>query len=260
MSFADFKIHPVAAIFPMIPLGSREWLLLVDDLRDNGQIEPTVWDGDVLIDGRNRELACERLGMTPKRIQWSALDIKTPVYDWIYSKNVTRRNLSQDQLIAVCAELNAVVKRILAEQEKAKTQFKPGASPNPGGKPKAQARMDSCEPEKRDHKTEHARSTVGQVAAAAGASHHKAAQGVALAVAAEKSPEAKQALEAVKAGTVKLKDAVQAVAKPKPSAMKDEPDPVACARRALGKIWNTVPDAEREAFRKQLYKAIDDLT
>lgn len=82
---------------------------------------------------------------------------------------------------AVCAELNAVVKRILAEQEKAKTQFKPGASPNPGGKPKAQARMDSCEPEKRDHKTEHARSTVGQVAAAAGASHHKAAQGVALA-------------------------------------------------------------------------------
>jgi len=107
-----------------------------------------------------------------------------------------------------------VMQRLAAEKEKAKTQFAPGASGNPTGKAKKQVDTDSyppaSEPE-RDTKEKNSRSTVGQIAAAAGVSHHKAAQAVALTTAAATNPEAKAALEGVKAGTLKLKDAVKVV-------------------------------------------------
>jgi len=216
--FADFKVHPVAAIFPMIPLGSQDWALLTDDIRENGQIEPSVWDGDVLLDGRNRELACERLGKEPKRIQWDRLGMKIPVHDWIFGKNIARRNLTHDQVAAVCGEMNLVMKRLDAEKNQKAAQFKPGnAESAKGGLAKAgkvPVNMDSCSPAaepERDTKEMHSRSTVGKIAAAAGVSHHKAAQAVALTTAAATNPEAKAALEGVKAGTVKLKDAVKVV-------------------------------------------------
>ena len=156
--FADFKVHPVAAIFPMIPLGSQDWALLTDDIRENGQIEPSVWDGDVLLDGRNRELACERLGKEPKRIQWDRLGMKIPVHDWIFGKNIARRNLTHDQVAAVCGEMNLVMKRLDAEKNQKAAQFKPGNEGGPGrGKT---VHTDSYEPFselKRDGKAEHAR-------------------------------------------------------------------------------------------------------
>lgn len=262
MSFADFKIHPVAGIFPMIAHGSRQWNNLVEDIATNGQIEPTVWDGDVLIDGRNRELACEQLGIAPKRVQWSTLGVKIPVGEWIMGKNVARRQLTPDQVATVYAEYNALVKRLRAEKAKEATQFKEGISPNPGGKPKAEVNPKSGSPEKtpkRDIAEMHARSTAGQVAQEAGVSRHKAEQAVALTTAAQTNPEAKAALEEVKAGKVKLAEAVKTV-KPKPAKKAAQDKSLLDQfKAAAGRIWDKCAAADRDAFRINLHKAIDDL-
>ena len=58
---------------------------------------------------------------------------------------------------------------ILARYRQKATQFQPGESGNPTGKAKEQAHTDSCEPV-RDAKAEHARSTVGRIAAKANVS------------------------------------------------------------------------------------------
>ena len=88
----------------------------------------------------------------------------------------SRRHLTEDQL---GMSVGLAIQWIHAERKAAKaaTQFKAGdPRQNPGGKPKAVVRTDSYEPQERDHKAENARSSVGQVAAAAKISHHKATQ------------------------------------------------------------------------------------
>lgn len=87
------------------------------------------------------------------------------------------------------------------ERQKA-AQFNKGTSGNPTGK---QARTKTCEPANRDHKAEHARSTVGQVAAKAGVSMHKARQAIAVLDAVEAGTVTPEAVAEVKAGKKKLR-------------------------------------------------------
>jgi len=69
-----YKVHPAADVFPM--MSDDELANLGEDIKENGQTIPVLfWNGDgqgrVLIDGRNRLEAMERIGMdlvwTPRR-------------------------------------------------------------------------------------------------------------------------------------------------------------------------------------------------
>ena len=60
---SELKIHPAAEAFPL--LAGDELDDLVEDIRRNGQVEPIVFVGGQLLDGRNRVVACERLGIRP---------------------------------------------------------------------------------------------------------------------------------------------------------------------------------------------------
>ena len=56
-------VHPVAAIWPLL---SDEALdRLAEDIRANGQRLPIIRVAGLLLDGRNRWLACERIGIQP---------------------------------------------------------------------------------------------------------------------------------------------------------------------------------------------------
>lgn len=73
---------------------------LVEDIRVNGQREPGVsWNG-VLLDGHHRYRACQEL-----RIEFKHKSIDFPdraaAEQWIYTNQVARRNLTQDQQIAL---------------------------------------------------------------------------------------------------------------------------------------------------------------
>lgn len=224
-----YKIHPVAALFPMIPKGSRPYNDLEEHIRLFGQLEPIVVDGDTLLDGRNRLAICEDCGIKPKIVQWSTLGISNPQHEWIFGKNVARRNLTEEQRAQVYVDYSAWTDAEDAKERVAKAQFKAGESGNPTGKAKEQARTESCEPAKRDHKAEHARSTVGKVAAGAGISHHKAAKLVAVNKAAAAGDEkAMEDVEAIRAGLKKIRD----IAKP---TRPDRPAPT--LRQQLESWW-----------------------
>jgi ParB-like chromosome segregation protein Spo0J len=60
---AAYQVHPAATIFPLLP--DDEMQELVDDIRTNGLQHPIVRNGaGVIIDGRNRLLACCGLGLS----------------------------------------------------------------------------------------------------------------------------------------------------------------------------------------------------
>ena len=87
-------VHPYAARYPLI--ADPEQQALADDIREHGQREPIVMLDGVLIDGRNRWLACALAGVEPKTHEYDeATD--GPIEDFIDSVNLHRRHLTVEQ-------------------------------------------------------------------------------------------------------------------------------------------------------------------
>lgn len=85
----SLKPHPYADAFPMLPAGELDEL--VESIRSNGLRQPVVVTPDGLIlDGRNRAAACERIGVGPETVVYDGDDLAEYVIDC----NVTRRNMS----------------------------------------------------------------------------------------------------------------------------------------------------------------------
>ena len=67
----EYKVHPAADVFPM--MSDDELKALGEDIKANGQTIPVLfWNGDgkgaILIDGRNRLEALERIGMADQAL------------------------------------------------------------------------------------------------------------------------------------------------------------------------------------------------
>src|SRR4030095_1868928 len=91
-----YKVHPAADVFPMMP--DDELVALGEDIKKNGQTIPVLfWNGDgrgaVLIDGRNRLEACERVGVSPLIETFTCKDPVTH----IITLNIRRRHLTKQQ-------------------------------------------------------------------------------------------------------------------------------------------------------------------
>jgi hypothetical protein len=97
---ARYEPHPAARILP--PLTQQEFARLLDDIRENGQRAPIIMQNDLVVDGRHRLLACQRLGI-PCRAEI------LPLYDdpmrVALSANVTRRQLSDSQRAVIAARM-----------------------------------------------------------------------------------------------------------------------------------------------------------
>lgn len=203
----DYEIHPAASVFPLME--GEQFDGLVHSIQQHGVQNPIVYSDGLILDGRNRLLAVMKLRAEghhvdlPKR-KWSA-DGMTAT-QWIEAQNLDRRHLSPDAYTAASAALSRILGKE-AKKRKAASQF----TSEKAKSARATVRTESCEPSKRDYKSGHARSTVGQVAAKAGTSMHKARQAVKLdqAVAAGVVPESVQ--KDVIAGKTKLRDAVKKI-------------------------------------------------
>jgi len=93
--------HDVANIFPL--MGERELSELARDIQANGLREP-IWlheDGRI-IDGRNRYLACERVGVEPDYRTW---DGQGSLVAFVVSLNLHRRHLDESQRALVAARI-----------------------------------------------------------------------------------------------------------------------------------------------------------
>jgi len=90
------EFHPAASIFPMMT--EEEYVELRADIRDNGQREAIwVYEGKIL-DGRNRERACEELGIPVKSAIWDGNGSPTA---FVISLNLHRRHLTATQRAAI---------------------------------------------------------------------------------------------------------------------------------------------------------------
>jgi ParB-like chromosome segregation protein Spo0J len=208
-----FTVHPAAAVFPLIE--GDDFSDLCESIRMHGVQHPAVVRGSELLDGRNRMRACEALkaegwsGSCPV-VEWN--DDGRNVAEWIWDTNALRRHMDDD---GIAMASSAIWPLIAKENEARKAASK--FDSEKAKKARATVTTKTQEPSKRDRKAENARSTVGQVAAKAGTSMHKARQAIAVQKAIEAGELPAQAAKEVIAGKKKLRNVA-----PKPERKKRE--------------------------------------
>ena len=99
---SEARFHEVAAIFPM--MSSDEIGKLAEDIKANGLREPIWLDKPhgLVIDGRNRFMACRRAGVEPRYRVW---DGAGSLVAFVVSLNLHRRHLDESQRAMVAAKL-----------------------------------------------------------------------------------------------------------------------------------------------------------
>lgn len=95
----DFRTYPAAEIFPM--LSDSELRELADDIKLRGLLQPIVMYDGMVLDGRNRLLACRLAGVEPRFVTYSGDD---PL-GYVISLNLHRRHLTTEQRAIVASRL-----------------------------------------------------------------------------------------------------------------------------------------------------------
>jgi hypothetical protein len=96
-----YEVHPIANIFPLLDENSPAFKAFVEDIEKRGQQEQIwIFEGKIL-DGRNRYLACQRLGLEPKTRVYLGDD---PI-GFVLGVNLHRRHLDESQRAMVGAKL-----------------------------------------------------------------------------------------------------------------------------------------------------------
>ena len=93
------QVHPVANIFPR--MAAAEFAELVADIAEHGQREPVWTHNGMLIDGRHRWDACEKLGLPCHSREYDGND----ALGFVVSLNLRRRHLSESQRSVVAGKL-----------------------------------------------------------------------------------------------------------------------------------------------------------
>ncbi len=220
-TIGGYIVHPAAAVFPLIE--GDDFNDLCESIRTHGVQHPAVVRGNELLDGRNRMRACEAIkaegwsGSCPV-VEWK--DDGRNVSEWIWDTNALRRHMDDDGI----AMASSAIWPLIAKENEARREASKFTSEKAKAA-RATVRTKSCEPSSRDTKSEHARSTAGQVAAKAGTSMHKARQAIAVQKAVEAGELPADTAKDVMSGKKKLKDvAPKPTRKPrekKHRAMKD---------------------------------------
>lgn len=116
-----YEAHPAAMLFPMLP--EAELRELAEDIKAHGQLDPIVIYEAKILDGRNRYAACELIGVEPK-LEFANGNIPSPV-QFVISKNLHRRQLTQSQRAAVGAKMLPLLEEEARKRQEA-TRAKPG--------------------------------------------------------------------------------------------------------------------------------------
>lgn len=114
--FKGIEVHPAANIFPM--MDDAAFADLVADIKENGQRESCSLYKGQLIDGRNRWLACQELGIEPQSGEFEDDDFD--VLAFVLSANLHRRHLDEGQRAMVAARIEELFKPAAKERQKRK--------------------------------------------------------------------------------------------------------------------------------------------
>lgn len=112
-----YRFHDDANDVPLMnQAGINE---LGKSIRKHGQQKDIVLIGDLIIDGRNRYLACHNEGITPR---FKYYDSNLNTADYVLVENVYRRHLTPTQKTKVVLK-HLKIERIKARERKIRTQF-----------------------------------------------------------------------------------------------------------------------------------------
>ena len=190
---SGMPVHPVCEI---VPLMDEEALTrLVDDIRENGLRVPLWTHNGMLVDGRNRLIACKRAGVKPRFQEW---DGQGSLVKFAWSLNGARRDLTPGQRAAA-----AVLMLPILEQEAAERQ---AAGQKHGGETGGRGRAKSnSSPQKvgGSYPDRHAGEAVAEAAKMTGANRHYVAEAKRL------KKEAPKEFEQMKAGKTTIAKAIQ---------------------------------------------------
>jgi len=118
-SIGEYKIHPVAARFPL--LEGEDFEQLVQGIAEHGLRDPIVMapDGATVVDGRNRLRACIKAGVEPSFRRLGPQFDEWEIVRYLADVNIRRRHLSVGQR-AMLAELYIVpeLKRLAKERQR----------------------------------------------------------------------------------------------------------------------------------------------
>ena len=92
--------HPAADIFPTMAPAAFD--RLVADIKEKGQLQPIIIHSNMILDGRHRYLACQRLQIKPSTIEWIG---EGSPEDFVVSMNLLRRHLTESQRAVIAAKL-----------------------------------------------------------------------------------------------------------------------------------------------------------
>jgi len=130
----SYNPHPATALIP--PCRSEEYEALKADIAENGQKEPIVLYQGQILDGLTRYRACTELKIKPKTIDYSGSSPE----DYVISRNLHRRHLTQSQLAGIAARFIGP----LAEEAAERMKLGKGQD-NSGGRGRKNPRPDSAE-------------------------------------------------------------------------------------------------------------------
>jgi hypothetical protein len=106
--------HAAAEVFPM--LDDEKLKRLADDIKANGQIEAIDMKGDLILDGRNRYLACEIAGIEPRLLPWEGTEAQAIAH--VVGKNFMRRQMTEWQCALAMTNMAELFAKLAKEERK----------------------------------------------------------------------------------------------------------------------------------------------
>lgn len=105
--------HPIADLFPM--LAEDELRELAADIKQRGQLQPIMLDDQGrILDGRNRNAACDLAGVEP----WFEAYEGDDPDGYALAVNVNRRNLNKGQAAMIAADADFLMNKKYGEQKR----------------------------------------------------------------------------------------------------------------------------------------------
>lgn len=121
------EFHEVADIFPLME--GVDFNEFRDDIRKHGLKEPIWLHNGKIIDGRNRYMACQSLGIAPGFREWNGVGDLTA---FVVSLNLHRRHLTDSQRAMVAAKIAKKFEKSARERQ-AHGSTAPGRSASANG-------------------------------------------------------------------------------------------------------------------------------
>jgi ParB-like nuclease family protein len=91
----QYANHPLADKIP--PMSAEEYSILLDDIQQNGLLEPITIHEGMILDGRHRYRACKAVGYKFKPTDFVPLPAGIDPFDYAVAKAVARRHMTAEQ-------------------------------------------------------------------------------------------------------------------------------------------------------------------